>query len=110
MKIEELKKLMNKSTAVLVMDNGNPSFVVLNYDTYKDLVLTREEEKSVKINHNLPVQESPKEPTFRGVDEIIAASKTTFGENELEILERINKDIQVLREEIQKEEKLLTID
>ncbi|HAU07368.1 MAG: hypothetical protein UW46_C0010G0015 [Candidatus Yanofskybacteria bacterium GW2011_GWF1_44_227] len=110
MKIDELKKLMNKSTAVLVMENGDPSYVVLNYDTYKDLVLTKEDEKSVKINQNLPPQESLKEPVFRGVDEIIAASKMTFGENELEILERINKDIQVLREEIQKEEKLLTID
>ncbi len=50
MNIEELKKLVKNSTAVLVLDNGEPSFVILKYDTYKDLVL-QEPVKEVKISH-----------------------------------------------------------
>jgi hypothetical protein len=37
-------------------------------------------------------------------------TKISLSENEVEILERINKDIQILRDEIQKEEKSLAVD
>lgn len=90
MNIDELKKLVKKSTAVLVLDNGEPSFVILNYDMYKDLVLAGPE-KEVKIKNGL--NKEAVEP-----------------EIESEVLERINKDILALKEEIEKEEKMASID
>ena len=104
MNVEELKKLVKHSTAVLVLDNGEPSFAILSYDMYKDLVLgSKEKEKEIKINH----------ATVNGIiqnEEKIAPIKPALPENELEILERINKDILALRSEIEKEEKLVSID
>ncbi|GEM_PF-1993040 len=115
MNIDELKKLVKHSTAVLVLDNGEPAFAILSYDTYKDLVLgsklgegSRAEpgisvEKEIKINHAVT----------NGIDhsdERIAPIKPTLPDNELEILERINKDILALKSEIEKEEKLVSID
>ncbi len=104
MNIDELKKLVKNSTAVLVLDNGEPSFVILNYDAYKDLVLG-EPVKEVKISHagnNHAVNPA----NGLSKDE----SKPTISEAESEVLERINKDILALKEEIEKEEKMASID
>ena len=93
MNIEELKKLVKNSTAVLVLDNGEPSFVILNYDSYKDLVF-KEPVKEVKIRNGSSRDED----------------KPEVPEIESEVLERINKDILALKEEIEKEEKMASID
>ena len=101
MNVDELKKLVKHSTAVLVLDNGEPSFAILSYDMYKDLVLGSKE-KEIKINHGMA----------NGVSHIEekVITKPVLPENELEILERINKDILALKSEIEKEEKLVSID
>src|SRR3989338_183003 len=102
--IDELKKLVKHSTAVLVLDNGEPSFVILNYDMYKDLVLgSKEKEKEIKINHAVTNGISHDEDR-------IAIIKPALPDNELEILERINKDILALKSEIEKEEKMVAVD
>ena len=102
MNIDELKKLVKHSTAVLVLDNGEPSFAILSYEMYKDLVLGGKE-KEIKINHAVTNGISHSE-------ERISPVKPVLPDNELEILERINKDILALKSEIEKEEKLVTID
>ena len=102
MNIDELKKLVKHSTAVLVLDNGEPSFAILSYEMYKDLVLGGKE-KEIKINHAVPNGVSHNE---NGISPV----KPALPENELEILERINKDILALKSEIEKEEKLVSID
>jgi len=110
MKVEELKKLMNKSTAVLIMDNGDPSFVAISYEAYKDLVLKSDIGHEVKVNHSSDVSEKPvvrAEPDTLKNDQEQARP---MNESELEMLDRINKEILALKEEIQKEEKLVTID
>ncbi len=102
MNIDELKKLVKHSTAVLVLDNGEPSFAILSYEMYKDLVLGGKE-KEIKINHAVT----------NGIDhgeDRIPPVKPALPENELEILERINKDILALKSEIEKEERLVSID
>ena len=99
MNIDELKKLVKHSTAVLVLDNGEPSFAILSYEMYKDLVLGGRE-KEIKINHAVA----------NGIDhseDRIPPVKSALPDNELEILERINKDILALKSEIEKEEKML---
>ena len=108
MNIDELKKLVKHSTAVLVLDNGEPSFAILNYETYKNLVLKEgnsADEKEIKVNHS----------SENGLDnraEAAGNSKVNqqeMSQNELEILERINKDILSLKAEIEKEEKSLSL-
>ena len=119
MNVDELKKLVKHSTAVLVLDNGEPSFAILSYETYKDLVLGGKE-MEIKIN---PVRSlardkvaSPEdlgEATSNGINHHIANGvpiKPALPDNELEILERINKDILALKSEIEKEEKMITVD
>ena len=102
MNIDELKKLVKNSTAVLVLDNGEPSFVILNYDAYKNLVLG-EPVKEVKISHA---------GNNHAVNPANGSSKDTAPSSEVEseVLERINKDILALKEEIEKEEKGVLVD
>lgn len=120
MDINELKKLVKNSTAVLVLDSGEPSFVILNYNTYKDLVLGEEPEKEVKISHSSKDQatvsanglspERDREGSQRdSISYGINKSEAKF-ESELEVIERINRDILALKEEIENEEKRLSID
>jgi len=91
MDLNELKKLIKNSTAVLVLDNGQPSFVVVDYKMYKDLVSDRVGEKEVKIT---------KEQYGNGV-----SSGYGLHERDMEVLERLNKEILALKNQIESEEK-----
>ncbi len=104
MNIEELKKIVKKSTAVMVLDNGEPSFVILGYDSYRDLVF-QEPVKEVKISHSEKFPGSVPASTSNGLSH--NEPKTDL---ESEVLEKINKDILALKEEIEKEEKMASID
>lgn len=91
MDVNELKKLIKNSTAVLVLDNGQPSFVVVDYKMYKDLVSDRMGEKEVKIT-----KEHHGNHLFNGY---------SLQERDMEILERLNKEILALKDQIESEEK-----
>ncbi|HWA64664.1 MAG TPA: hypothetical protein VG866_02355 [Candidatus Paceibacterota bacterium] len=91
MEISELKKMLRHSTAVLIMDNGDPSFVVVSYDTYKSLLGDDEGPALVRPAFQPPVSNGA-------------------STGELELLERINKDILALKAQIEDEEKSLGID
>lgn len=94
MEIHELKKLVKNSTAVVVLEDNEPAFVVMNYQTYQNIAEGKED-KEVRINHS-----------GNGV-----SVKISTKEGELEILDRINKEILALKDEIEKEEKsLFTLD
>ena len=79
--------MLKHSTAVLILDNGDPSFVVLDYVTYKHML--QDAESAPGYNSLIP-------PANTGL-------KGQSGETEL--LERINKDILALKEQIEEEEK-----
>ncbi len=104
MNIEELKKLVKKSTAVLILDNGEPSFVILGYDSYKDLMF-QEPVKEVKISHSDRIPSPVPASTANGL-----SYNERKSDPESEVLEKINKDILALKEEIEKEEKTVSID
>ena len=91
MNIDELRKLIKNSTAVLVLDNGQPSFVVVDYKMYKDLISDRVGEKEVKIT-----KEQHTNGGFNGY---------TLHERDVEVLERLNKEILALKNQIESEEK-----
>lgn len=103
MNTDELKKLLKGSTAVLILENGEPTFVILGYDAYKGLL--SDQEKEVKINHR------PRKETgnSNGIDED-QRFQNRLGEKESELLEKINKQILALKDEIAKEEKTATVD
>ena len=94
MDIKELKKLIKSSTSVLVLDDGQPSFVLLGYDMYKDLVSGKNIEKEVKIT------QSSNNSRTNIMNEV-----SQNHERESEILERLNKDILALKNQIEMEER-----
>jgi len=89
MEINELKKMLKKSTAVLILENGEPSIVVVDYKTYKELLGDNGDSDSKEAS--------------------LPTSPTPIQTGELELLERINKDILALKEQIEEEEKGLDI-
>ena len=92
--INELKKLIKDSTSVLVLDNGEPSFVIMGYETYKNMTANLNTEKEVVIK-----QSSSNQSVSNG---------RSFHDKETEILERLNKEILALKNQIEAEEKGLT--
>ena len=94
MDINELKKIIKNSTSVLVMDNGEPSFVILGYQTYKDMV-SEKGEKEITINQ---VPATPGQSVFNG--------RSTH-DKETEILDRLNKEILAIKSQIEAEERNL---
>ena len=82
MDIQELKKLLKHSVSVLILENGEPTFVVVDYEVYKNLAAPSEQEAP-----------RPEQPA---------------GPRESEILERLNKEILALKSQIELEEKGLS--
>ncbi|MDP3792812.1 MAG: hypothetical protein Q8Q89_03740 [bacterium] len=97
MNIDELKKLIKDSTSVLVLDNGEPSFVIVGYETYKNMASNLNIEKEVPIKHSLG--HTPPVSNGRSYHE---------HEKETEILDRLNKEILALKSQIEAEEKGLS--
>lgn len=107
MNINELKKLLRNSTSVLVLDNGEPSFVVMGYQTYKDLSASRAEEKEIPVRNN----DNSSRYSYAGQayperirhDDGVSAQYNR--DRETEILERLNKEILALKSQIEMEER-----
>ncbi len=94
MEINELKKMLKKSTAVLILENGEPSIVVVDYKTYRELLGP----DSRTSGGDGVAAESP---------EVALPGRVVSNPGELELLERINKDILALKEQIEEEEKAM---
>ena len=134
MNTDELKKLLKGSTAVLILENGEPSLVILGYDSYKNLLSDRPgAEVDIPLRHipngnNVPAAQrenpdsNPSSTESRRGREGIEDSRQSqnnlgsgafqhrIGEKEAELLEKINKQILSLKDEIEKEEKGATQD
>ena len=95
MDVRELKKLLKNSTSVLILDDGEPAFVVLDYAVYKNTMLDKDREKEIRINHPGPGGNgSPDHPAPLATES-----------RESEILERLNKEISALKHQIELEER-----
>lgn len=120
MDTNELKKMLKNSTAVLILDNGEPSFVIVSYDSYKNLLSGDEREKEVKINNLNSAAPHLKNgrlaetllkqiPSMKGADNSSVNNSQSFqhhiSQKESELLEKINKEILSLKNEIDKEER-----
>ena len=107
MDIRELKALLKNSTSVLILDDGEPAYVVLDYQVYRNLIQSKDQEKEIRVktpsNHDAPnfitgeVQEFP-------------PSRAPLSAQETEALERLNREIQTLKEQIEQDEKLGTLE
>jgi hypothetical protein len=91
MDIKEIKKLIKNSSSVLVMDDGEPSFVILDYKTYKNIADSKEGEKEVVIHS--------------AADSGNGSPVKSIHEREAEIIERLNKEILALKNQIEMEER-----
>lgn len=103
MDTSELKKLLKGSTAVLILEDGEPSFVILGYDAYKGLLSDRpgvKQRSSPEID--IPLRRVPHEIAGRSSGQF----HERVGEKESELLEKINKQILALKDEVDKEEKM----
>ena len=128
MNTDELKKLLKNSTTVLILENGEPSLVILGYDTYKDLISGHSgAEFEVPLRRDskgAPAQEKvsdgkladgfrqgrdnagiPNHTPKAGAVGQAEAFQNRIIEKESELLEKINKQILALKDEIENEEK-----
>lgn len=77
---EELKNLVNHIGAIVVVEDGQPKFIVVSYDRFKDLFIHKNIDNSENSSNDI---------------------------NE-ELLERLNNEISALKTEVAEKEKELT--
>jgi len=87
MDFERLKKMAEKLGGILVLDKDEPSFVILPYDKYEELQKGFSKEQSV----------------FRDIIENDTSSENMQDQG---AVEKLNKEIESLREEIRQREEL----
>ena len=92
MDIRELKDLLKHSSSVVVLDNGEPAYVLLGYDVYRTLTTKADQNSRVQeAQPSLPVQP--------------ASESAGLSPQELEAIERLNKEILALKNQIEMEER-----
>lgn len=96
MDIRELKQLLKNSSSVLVLDNGEPAYVILDYGVYRNL--TGDKEKEIRINY--PAVPEMGNGSFEG-GIVPPAVQASLSPQEMEAIERLNKEIQALKEQIE---------
>ena len=102
MDIRELKDLLKNSTSVLMIEDGEPSYVILDYKVYRSLIQPKEQEVVVKNNTDLGTDQLRRS----GEVEVGAPTKTSgLSAQEMEALERLNREIQALKDQIEQEER-----
>lgn len=94
MDIRELKEVLKNSTSVLILENGEPAFIVLNYQTYKN-ALKNGESAEVRVSNEPNNQHHPVNPL-----KLSAEDKSS----DVELLERLNREIMMLKQQIELEE------
>lgn len=91
MDIRELKNLLKNSTSVVMLDEGEPAFVILDYGVFRNLTQDKAEPVSAR--------------TMEGSLQRGNGFQQPLSAQEMEALERLNKEIQALKEQIAAEEK-----
>lgn len=86
MDIRELRKILKNSGSVLVLENNEPDFIILDYDFYKKSLEDVRADKMIDVGGPISVGQA-------------ASAK------EAEMLERLNKEILSLKQQIEVEEK-----
>lgn len=92
MNIKELKQLIKNSASVLIMEDGEPSMVVMDYKTYRAM---GDEKEAALGNAGIPAEPMAKEEH----------RQQSLSVKELEIIDRLNKEIMALKEQIEAEER-----
>ena len=95
MDIRELKQLLKNSVSLLILENGEPAFVVVDYKVYRDLMARHDQDVAAVQN----IDQTAARPTL---------SEQPVDPKEVEVLERLNKEILALKSQIELEEKNLS--
>lgn len=105
MDIKELKKLMKQVGGLLVMDGDEPSFVMLSYDNYKELV---DEGVGVMIHKETPVAHiGVADYSTSNQDDFLSSMSGKSGEfrtSDEDRINQLNQEIALLKNEIRQRE------
>lgn len=91
MDIKELRHMIKHATSVLVLDGGEPAFVIVDYAAYK------------KMTEGGGT--APQTPVPSG--HYAASARPTVDPREVEILDRLNKEIAAIKAQIEVQERTL---
>ena len=102
--MKDLEKLVKQFGSVVVLENDKPSFVVLSFEKYQELAPSQkdnedsneQEAQEILVKH-LPVQSNGHDVAKFVMQNFMQENKP---ESESEAVEKLNKEILVLKEEI----------
>lgn len=98
MDIRELKQLLKNSASVLILDEGEPAFVILDYRVYRQLTGEQSRQDAARFS-DAPAANGAVEST-----PVAPIAQPSLSPQELEAIERLNKEIQALKEQIEAEQ------
>lgn len=85
---DEIREILRSIPAVLVVEDGRPSYVITEYETWRQLAAG----EAVRVSNGRPGHLSPR------------PGRSASDAQEAQVLERLNKEILSLREQIQMQE------
>ena len=90
---DEIREMLRSIPAVLVVEDGQPAYVITEYETWRRVA----QGEQVRVSNGKPGHLSPR-PSRPPVSD----------PQETQVLERLNKEILSLREQIQMQEETVT--
>ena len=90
---DEIREILRSIPAVLVVEDGRPAYVITEYDAWRALA----QGQPVRVSNSRPGHLSPR-----------PSSESPGDSQETQVLERLNKEILSLRDQIQMQEESAT--
>ncbi|OGN12020.1 MAG: hypothetical protein A3C71_00675 [Candidatus Yanofskybacteria bacterium RIFCSPHIGHO2_02_FULL_43_15c] len=102
MDLNEIQKLIEELGAAVIVGEEGPKMIAMSYDTYKNMAVGRGNGVSRENrSHFVPAITDHDRLTF---PEQLAIRAEKSGNGEQELVEKLNQDIAILKEEIKKKE------
>lgn len=95
---EELKKIVEQLGGLVIVENSQPKFVVISYEKYKELV----------IPELIREGSSRASDSYGVIHKNIDNSGNFDKDSNEEVVERLNKEISALKEQVSEKERELT--
>ena len=95
MNLDEVQKLIEELGAAVIVGEDGPKMIAMSYETYQSKIMNG------RNHHFVPAITDHDRLTF---PEQLAIRAEKFGQGEQELIEKLNQDIALLKEEIKKKE------
>ena len=106
MHIDEIQKLVEELGAAVIVGEDGPKMIAMSYDTYKNMTSRRDHHfvPAITDRPGAEIEHALWHPVTEVLENKMEEIKVRAHGDDQEVIEKLNQDIAILKEEIKKKE------